>query len=114
MGAGGLRARRSGRRVVRTGSSARCRYAAARRRKTTGLGLWSMGELTCPVIPRRLVMVPRLQRSLFAMQRRPWVSEERESLAGSQNRRRLAEGPWPRRGVAIGLVLPAKVPVVPA
>jgi hypothetical protein len=74
------------------GRSARSRYASARRRKTMGWVSLSKGELSCPKIPRRLVMAPRLRRSPFAMQIRPWVNEARESLAGSQGGRRLADG----------------------
>ncbi len=105
MAAGGSGARRSGRWMLRAGSSARCRYAAARRRKTTCLVLLSKGELACPGMPRRLVMAPRLRRSLFAMHLRPWVSEVRGSLAGSRSGRRLAEragaGGGERRGGGI-------------
>jgi len=60
MAAGGSRARRPGRWMLRAGSSARSRYASARRRQTMGSVLLWKGELTCPEIPRRLVMGSRL------------------------------------------------------
>jgi hypothetical protein len=41
-------------------SSAPNRYASARRRQTMGSVLLWKGELTCPEIPRRLVMGSRL------------------------------------------------------
>ncbi len=91
MGAGGSRAGRSGRWVLRAGSSARCRYAAARRRKMTGLVLRSMGELTCPEIPRRLVMAPRLRRSPSMVQVAP-VGLRGEGVVGGLPKRAPARG----------------------